>query len=353
MVIGPRSSSTPTAIPALATLDSYVHETMARLHPSSAAILVSRGERVIHERYVTGSFAGMPPSPINAESLFPLASVTKAFTAGVLMALVDRGRVDLDAPIATYLPEMARPGTGPHSRAQVTLRHLASHTSGLQYPRNEPDGPIGSVEAITAPGHDFCYSETGMNVLQAVLEAATGQPWQDLLQTLLLDPLDLTSTRYIRKLDPALALVPARAGDFADPADHYFFTRARGLTGSGLYAPAREVNRYSQAWAQHGTVGGKRLFSAEQVAAAARPHAMLDASSAAYGLLWWVFPAAGALVMSGATHTVSAIVPATATVVTVMRNFYGDLPAGFRFAADKQRLVDLAVSIGRAHVSTP
>ncbi len=331
---------------AFSGLEAYVQATMELLHPSSAAIVVSRGEQVIYENYLTGSFEGLPETPIDASALFPLASATKSFTAGVLMSLVQDGVVDLDAPISDHLPFMLESGNGPHSRNSVTLRHLASHTSGLQYPNGERYSEPLSVEAITEPGGDFCYSETGMNLLQATLEAATGKSWPELLQSRILNPLQLKSTRYLAALSADLPLVPAQAGKFEDPAQHYFFTQASSLTGSGLYSTARDLNRYSQLWAQRGTVGEVRLFSAELAQEATRTQAIFDYNGAHYGLLWWVFPERGAIVMSGATHSVSAITPETQTAVTVMRNYYGEIPEGFVFHEDKMKLVDFALSLG-------
>lgn len=330
-------------------LQTYVGDTMKLLTPSSAMIIVSRGEEVIYERLLTGGSDGLPDAQIDANSLWPLASVTKSFSAGVLMALVEKGALDLDAPVSDHLPFMAEPGKGPHPRTTVTLRHLASHTSGLQYAGGERHGVTETVEAITEPGKVFRYSETGMNVLQAVLEAASGRSWTKLLQSEILDPLGLRATRFVDTATPTLPLVPACAGVFDDPAEHYFFTQAGSLTGSGLYSTARELNRYSQLWAQSGRLNDVRLFSVELAQEATNTHAVFDHNGAHYGLLWWVFPERGAIVMSGATHTVSAIVPQTKTVVTVTRNYFGDIPEGFVFHDDKMKLVDFAISLGQAH----
>jgi CubicO group peptidase (beta-lactamase class C family) len=328
-----------------APLETYVAKTMQRLAPSSAAIVVSQGEEIIFERYLTGSFEGLPETPINADSLFAMASVTKSFTAGALMTLVDQGVVDLDAPVSDHLPYMAAPGAGPFSRASVTLRHLASHSSGLQFPHETRTGDPQTIAAITAPGEEFRYSETGMKMLQETIEEATGLPWPQLLHTHVLAPLGLNATRYVATPDPNAPLVPARAGDFADPAQHYFFTATNSLTGSGLYSTARDLNRYGQLWAQQGRLGDKRLFSSALAQEATRSQAVFDYNGAHYGLLWWVFPPRQAIVMSGATHTVSAIVPEIQVVVTVVRNYFGEIPEGFIFHEDKMKLVDLAIAL--------
>jgi len=331
----------------LANLDAYVEATMQLLHPSSAAIVVSHGEHIVHERYLAGSAKGLPRVPIDEHTLFPLASVTKSFTAGVLMTLVARRVISLDQPIADFLAQVQHPGTGASQRSAVTFRHLASHTSGLQFPDGEDDGPLDALEVVTEPGTVFRYSETGMMVLQAAVEAATGKDWKALLDNSILEPLLLAHTRYVDEFDDRLALVPARAGEFETPEEHYFFTTVRSLTGSGLYASVRDLNRYGQLWALGGSLGEGPLFDPGLIKEATRTHGIFDYNGAHYGLLFWLVPAHGAMVMSGASHTVSAIVPESAIVVTVARNYHGEIPSGFVFHEDKGRLAAFAATIGK------
>lgn len=338
--------------PPLSELEAYVTDTMNLLSPSSAAIVVSRGEEVIFENYISGSFEGLPSTEVNSATLWPLASVTKSVSAGVLLALVRQDIVYLDDPVSKYLPHFENPGTGPFSRRDVTVRHLASHTSGLQFPGKQPQGSFYDLETATEPGTTFNYSAIGMAVLQKVIESATVESYESIAQREILGPLNLTGMRYLHDYDPTLPLIATYAGEFDDPAQHYFLTPTDGFVGSGLYSTARDLNRYGQLWATGGTLGDRTYFTPELQNEAVQAQSHFDYLNADYGLLSWVFPEKRAMVMSGATHTVNAISLEHGTVVTVMRNYYGDIPDGFTFHTDKKRLVEFARLIGAA-TTTP
>ena len=91
----------------------------------AAGFAVGRHGRLIYARS-WGPARGDPPSPSTPSTLFAVASVTKPLTATAIMALVDEGMLDLDAPAASYVPEF-----GSRGKDDITLRHLLTHTSGL------------------------------------------------------------------------------------------------------------------------------------------------------------------------------------------------------------------------------
>ncbi len=167
---------------------------------------------------------------------FRIASVTKTFTAAAVLALVDRGRVDLDAPISRYLP---RPyphllRQGKYSPERISVRQLLNHTSGLydyvdaEYqdqalsdltrrwtPMEQIAWAMTHGSPQSAPGQEFHYSDTGYVLLARIVEKATGLPQARAYQRLLrLDRLGLTST-WFETLEPA----PVTAG----PRSHQYF----------------------------------------------------------------------------------------------------------------------------------
>jgi len=141
-----------------------------------------------------------------------IASVTKTFVATTVLLLAEDGRLDLDAPIATLLPQ--RTAELPHADT-ITTRQLLNHTSGVY---NFLDVPLvldlfsrpdrtWSVEACyehaldsepeLAPGEGWSYSNTNYLLLGWIIEAATDRPQQHVVRDRLLSPLGLTETRYI------------------------------------------------------------------------------------------------------------------------------------------------------------
>jgi len=327
-------------------LVAYVDSTMSILVPSSAGIAISRGERVLFQTYLPGSFQGLPPAPVDETTLWPLASGTKSYGAGLLLNLVHEGLVSLDDPVSRYLPLFLEPGAGPHARTAVTLRHLASHTSGLGHLDPASHGPPDSAVVLTKPGAAFAYSWLGVHFLERALEAATGQDYEQLLQQRLLAPLGLAHTRFVYDVDPALPLMPCMAGDFDDPARHYLRVRPGSRISHGLYATTCDLNRYGQLWANGGTLAGHTLFTPELAAQAFAPHGTRASDSGDYGLLWWVFADEGGYVLSGATHTVTAVVPNVQVAVTVTRNYIGHVPEAFNFYQDKLTLVRFGQRLG-------
>ncbi|QMU70573.1 serine hydrolase [Streptacidiphilus sp. P02-A3a] len=135
-------------------------------------------------------------APVTADTAVPLGSLTKPYTAALVMLLADDGDLDPDDPAADYLPELSR-------TPDVTIRQLLSHTSGL------PTGPdsdtaagtttahyLSSVctarDSLFAPGADFSYSNAGYIAAGRLVEQVTGMPWHEAVRTLLLEPLGTT-----------------------------------------------------------------------------------------------------------------------------------------------------------------
>ena len=153
--------------------------------------------------------------PATADTPYNVASVTKLFTATLALQLAAEGRLDLDAPVARYLPDSVRLPTDASGTA-ITVRHLLTHTAGLpkQPPnrRNQPvAGPIdpGVWDAYEVtdlyqalpitklrarPGTAMDYSNYGYALLGHVVERVAGMPYERLLRARLLTPLGMTSS---------------------------------------------------------------------------------------------------------------------------------------------------------------
>ncbi|GAB3934780.1 serine hydrolase domain-containing protein [Micromonospora vulcania] len=136
------------------------------------------------------------------DTIFDLASVSKLFTTIVTMQQVERGRVDLDAPVARYVPEFAAGG-----KATVTVRMLLTHTSGLpaftalwsRYPTPAERFAAALATPLAAgatPGSQYVYSDLGLIALGVLLERVTGRPLNDLVRDGVTGPLGMTDTGY-------------------------------------------------------------------------------------------------------------------------------------------------------------
>ncbi|MCX7701440.1 MAG: beta-lactamase family protein, partial [Gemmataceae bacterium] len=165
-------------------------------------------------------------APMQRETLFRIASMTKPITAIGIMILVDDGKLRIDDPVERHLPEFADPWMVAERlpdrlvlrrpRRPITIKDLLTHTSGL------PSGmPVGLAdlyrrrdrtlaEAVMAisqrplefePGSRWSYSNAGIDVLGRIIEVASGQRYEDFLQTRLFDPLGMRDTTFYPTLE--------------------------------------------------------------------------------------------------------------------------------------------------------
>lgn len=144
--------------------------------------------------------------PNTTEMPYDLFSVSKPFTAIVVLQLVEARQLDLEGTLAEYLPDYGGPGAD-----RITIHHLLSHTAGVPdyvsvipgYWDDLPDLDrdsvlmIVSAEALEyAPGEGFGYSNSGYVLLAKVVEAVTGRPFEETLRTRIFDPLGMRATHW-------------------------------------------------------------------------------------------------------------------------------------------------------------
>jgi len=197
--IGPPSQpdSQPLARlnPLTALLDSAI---AARAATGGVVAVAWRGARFL---YGTGKLALDDPRRPDGHSVYDLASLTKVIaTTTLALQAVEEGRLDLDQPVARYLPAFRGAG-----KDRVTVRHLLTHSSGLRADsplwRQTPnaDSALGFVNAMpldTVPGARMVYSDMGAIVLGEVLERVLGGRLDRLAHDRIFAPLGMSSTRF-------------------------------------------------------------------------------------------------------------------------------------------------------------
>jgi CubicO group peptidase (beta-lactamase class C family) len=162
------------------------------------------------------------PRPVDENTLYAIGSTSKPFAATALMHLVAQGKVDLDAPVRRYIPELALPNED--WTAQMTVKNLLNHTAGLDWRLivDTGDGDdalarfidrLAELKQIAAPGARASYSQVGFSIIARIVEKVTGETFEHAVQTLVLEPLGLSSTVY--SMDDVLAR-PAASGHNAD-----------------------------------------------------------------------------------------------------------------------------------------
>src|SRR2546430_10522528 len=197
----------PPLAAGIATADSLIANGLGRLFPG-AVFLVSKDGRVIHERAFgyaqLNDYEGRrlaAPRPMRASTMFDLASVTKVMaTTMATMLLVDRDKIELDAPVYRYLPDFR----GPHLDS-ITVRHLLSHSGGLvqwqplyYHASNNAQtyAVIRDMPLEWGVGDARHYSDLGFMLLGYMVERVSGQRLDSFLEQNLYRPLGLRSTTF-------------------------------------------------------------------------------------------------------------------------------------------------------------
>jgi D-alanyl-D-alanine carboxypeptidase len=195
---------TGVALPARAdTLDDCVARQMQQLRLPGLALTVVRDGKVATLR-TYGKASLELDAPVTRDTVFELGSLTKQFTAAAVMMLVEEGRLRLDDPITSHLPDV------PETWRAITVRHLLTHSSGLQEYLSIPGLPdqahaLGHREMtrlfatrITQefpPGQTWAYSNTGYLLLGDVIERVSGRSYWEFLRTRVFTPLGMHATR--------------------------------------------------------------------------------------------------------------------------------------------------------------
>ena len=201
------------------------------------------------------------------ETRHRIGSLAKAFTAAIILQLVDEGRLDLDAPIADSLPAFR----ADHA-ARITLHHLLSHTSGVggtspdrnDRERQRPYTPDEVVQLANVsgllhePGWRYRYSNIGYNLLAAIIEQTEGKPFDAVLRERILDPLGMRATGLVSS-DPNpqdRSSVYDRMS-WGETEEAPQLDEMLAIGADGMYSTVDDLYRWNRA------VAGDELLSAE------------------------------------------------------------------------------------------
>ena len=241
---------------------------------SAALVLVQGGEIAAENGF--GVANAETEAPVKTDqTLFQLASVSKAVTAWGVMKLVQDGKLSLDEPVMRHLKRWRFPGSDAH-REKVTVRHLLSHTAGLDdglgYGGFGPgetvqtleesltltkDSTVGEPRAVRVarePGLGLAYSGGGYTVLQLLIEEVTHRPFPEYMEEAVLQPLGMTKSSF--DLDSIASegrlpdLAPSFDGDLKPHPPRHYTAKA----AVSLYATPQDLARFIRAFVRENPV---------------------------------------------------------------------------------------------------
>jgi CubicO group peptidase (beta-lactamase class C family) len=291
-------------------------------------------------RGVHGASVG---DPVNADTVFQVASLSKWITAWGAMALADQGKIDLDAPVTKYLKRWSLPPSE-FDNNQVTVRRLLSHTAGLTdglgYAGFAPGKPVQSlVESLTAtadvspgasgviqvgrePGSRWQYSGGGYAILQLLIEDVSGESFDDYMKRAIFQPLGMTRSTFVWSPSNESTLA-AFYDTESRPATHYRFA---AVAATSLYTSASDLTRFLQAQlpGPGGEPAGRGVLRPETIHQMWTPHASQYGKDIwGLGTILYVPNGSGSFVIghdgsSVAHNTTARLNPATGDGIVVL-----------------------------------
>jgi CubicO group peptidase (beta-lactamase class C family) len=216
----------------------------------------------------------------DTDSLFQIGSITKVWTATLVMQLVDEGLVDLDVPIRTYLPEFRIADEA--ATASITTRQLLTHQAGFEGDLFTDTGrgddciekyvaTLVDAPQLFTPGSHWSYNNAGFVALGRLIEVLRGTSWDQALTDHLLQPLGLTHAApgpyEAINFKVAQGHIPAGEDGALVPAPIWSLVRSNSPAGASLAMRVSDLLRFAQAHIDGGVAAdGTRVLSAESVA---------------------------------------------------------------------------------------
>ena len=263
--------------PKLPGVGAALQEQINRHEIAGAVTMVVSKDRVLHLE-TTGLADVAAHKPMQADTVFWIASMTKPITATAVLMLQDEGKLDVHDPVAKYLPEFANLKTPSGQPANLTLIQILTHTSGL----GEAGGPVAREAKTLAdlvplwlaapmqfePGSRWSYCQSGINAAGRVVEVVSGMSFDAFLKKRLFQPLGMKSTTFYPGASERARQVTAYAKNAttgsleAVPPRPEFGPRDRPPQGNGgLYSTAEDYGRFCQMLLGGGRFQGVRYLS--------------------------------------------------------------------------------------------
>ena len=241
---------------------------IARYHElglfNGSALVAENGRPVLRKGYGEANMEWH--IPVTPDTRFRLGSITKQFTATLVMQMVEQGQLDLSAPITRYLPEYPKPNGD-----RITIHQLLNHTSGIpgytELPEfgntaRLPQKPAEFMnifshrDLLFEPGSKFSYNNSGYFLLGVILEKVSGKTYEQLLRERIFDPLGMKQSGY----DSSRPLLEKRAAGYDGTLDGYvntaYLNMGEPYAAGSLYSSVDDLLLWDQA------LYGEKLLSA-------------------------------------------------------------------------------------------
>ncbi len=307
-------------------LHTFIEQAMAHYHiPGVAVGVYHNGAQQVGGLGVTNVDH---PLAVDAHTLYQIGSISKTFTGTTAMRLVEQGKLDLDAPIRTYLPDLRLADAEATERA--TMKHLLTHTGGWVGDYFDDLGAgddalakmtaaMADVPHVAPLGTLWSYNNAGFALAGRVIEVLTGQPFEAAVQSLVLDPLGMQRTFYFVRniVTERFAVGHTIENDTPTVARPWELPRTVNPAG-GLLSDVLDMLVYARFQMGNGTAqDGTRVLSPESLAFMQSP-LYSKGSLGEMGLTWMLEDVGGVRTVQHGGGTVGQ---QTTFVMAPSRNF--------------------------------
>lgn len=276
-------SAMPAGEPSLKIRGNMQRMIQAGEIPGAVTLIATR--KAVTHLEATGHADPKKSKPLTKDSIFWIASMTKPITGTAILMLRDEGKLSIDDPVSKFIPEFGALKTPSGKAANLTLKHLMTHSSGLAE-ANEQESKAARKLADLIPGYlnkpmrfepgaRWQYCQSGINTLGRIVEVASGQPFEKFLDDRIFKPLGMKDTTFYlrpnqvsrlvtpvkREDDGTFVEAPVRLLFGASPTSSDRYPAANG----GLFSTAPDYARFARMILNGGALDGKRYVKEESV----------------------------------------------------------------------------------------
>lgn len=251
----------------------------------AGAVTLVADEAGIRHLAVNGEADRAAGRPMEEDAIFWIASMTKPVTGTAVMMMQEEGKLSVDDPVSRHLPEFTNLKGPDGAPVEVTIRHILTHTAGLDELTREESAAITTLAELTplvaakplkfAPGSQWRYCQTGINTAARIVEVVSGQSFPEFLEQRLFGPLGMKDTTfYLREAQAArLAKSYRRTDDGQLEETDLFFLQGKSpfsrdrcpMANGGLFSTARDFAAFCRMILRGGELDGTRYLKPESV----------------------------------------------------------------------------------------
>ncbi|KAA0271889.1 MAG: class A beta-lactamase-related serine hydrolase [Chloroflexi bacterium] len=281
-------------------IDAYITAKMEKLGIPGAALVIVQGDQIVHLKgFGVADADGRPATP---QTPFFTGSTGKSFTALAVMQLVEAGKIELDAPVQTYLPWFRVADI--EASKLITIRQLLNQTSGLPVSIGREQlantdlsdsaiennvRALAKIELIAAPGERYEYSNANYVTLGMVVQAVTGQSYETYIHENIYKPLDMQNSFTSKTEAEQSGLAIGYQKWFGIPIASPNLPFPRGSLPAGqLILSAEDFGHYLIAQLNDGNYQGVSILSPAGIVALHSPDVPMTGSTDFYGMGWEV-----------------------------------------------------------------